>query len=37
MQIIREQTAQIEQTETLIQGYMTESYKNAADAIDAIP
>jgi transposase len=37
MQVIREQTAQIEQTEALIQGYMTESYKNAADAIDTIP
>jgi len=37
MQVIREQTVQIEQTETLIQGYMTEEYKNAADAIDAIP
>jgi transposase len=37
MQIIREQTAQIEQTEALVQGYLTEAYRNAADAIDTIP
>jgi len=37
MQVIREQTTQIEQTDNLIQSYMPEAYANAADAIDAIP
>ena len=37
MQVIRDQTAQIEQTDAMIQGYMTDAYKNAVDAIDAIP
>jgi len=37
MNVIKEQTAQIEKTESLIFDYMTQSYKEAADAIDAIP
>ena len=37
MGVIREQTTQIEKTDAMIQGYMTEAYKKAADAIDAIP
>ena len=37
MRVIREQTAQIEQTDAMIQSYMTEAYKKAADAIDTIP
>ena len=37
MHVIREQTAQIEKTDVMIRGYMTEAYKKAADAIDAIP
>jgi len=35
--VIKEQTAQIEKTEELILGYMTQAYQEAADAIDAIP
>lgn len=37
MNVIKEQTAQIEKTESLILGYMTRPYQEAADAIDAIP
>jgi len=37
MNVIKEQTAQIEKTEELILGYMTKAYQEAADAIDAIP
>jgi transposase len=37
MNIIKEQTAQIEKTEGLILGYMTRAYQEAADTIDAIP
>jgi len=37
MNVIKEQTAQIEKTECLIIGYMTQAYQEAADAIDAIP
>jgi len=37
MQVIREQTSQIEQTDALIQSYMPEAYAKAAAAIDAIP
>lgn len=37
MKVIREQTAQIEQTDTLIQSYMSEAYHEAAAAIGAIP
>jgi len=37
MNVIKEQTAQIEKTESLILGYMTQSYQEAANAIDAIP
>jgi transposase len=37
MNVIQEQTAQIEKTESLISSYMTKPYQEAADAIDAIP
>jgi transposase len=37
MNVIKEQTAQIEKTESLILGYMTRAYQEAVDAIDAIP
>ena len=37
MNVIKEQTAQIEKTEELISGYMTQAYQEAANAIDAIP
>jgi len=37
MNVIKEQTAQIEKTESLIKDYMTESYQEAAVAIDTIP
>ena len=37
MQIIREQTKQIEQTDALIQKHMGEAYKQAAQALTAIP
>ena len=37
MQIIREQTRQIEQTDELIQRYMSEAYQQAAVALAAIP
>jgi transposase len=37
IEIIREQTAQIEATEGLIQSYMGEPYADAAKAIEAIP
>ena len=37
MNVIKEQTAQIEKTESLIFGYMTQLYHDATDAIDAIP
>jgi transposase len=37
MNVIKEQTAQIEKTESLIQGYMTQPYQEAMDAVDAIP
>ena len=37
MNVIKEQTAQIEKTESLIISYMTQTYQEAADAIDAIP
>ena len=37
MQVIREQTTQIEQTDSMIRDYMSETYKTAADAIDIIP
>ena len=37
MQVIRDQTTQIEQTDALIQNYMSEAYTAAAAAIDEIP
>ena len=37
MKVIREQTIQIEQTDTLIQNYMTEAYRNATAALAMIP
>jgi transposase len=37
MNVIKEQTAQIEKTEFLILGYMTKPYQDAVEAIDAIP
>ena len=37
MKIIREQTVQIEETDSLIQGYMTEAYIEAVKALKAIP
>ena len=37
MNVIKEQTAQIEKTESLILDYMTQAYQEAADAIEAIP
>jgi transposase len=37
MDVIKEQTEQIEKTESLILGYMTQAYQEAVDAIDAIP
>jgi hypothetical protein len=37
MQVIRDQTAQIEQTDRMIQDYMTEAYISAVEAIDVIP
>jgi transposase len=37
MNVIKEQTAQIEKTESLILGYMTRPYQEAVDAIDVIP
>jgi len=37
IKIIREQTVQIEETEKLINGYLTEAYQAAITAIDAIP
>jgi transposase len=37
MQVIREQTKQIEQTDALIQTHMGEAYKQAAQALTAIP
>jgi len=37
LQIIEEQTQQIERIETMIQKYTTESYDTAAKAIDEIP
>jgi transposase len=37
LNVIKEQTAQIEKTESLILGYMTQAYQDAANAIDAIP
>jgi transposase len=37
MNVIKEQTVQIEKTEKLILGYMAQAYQEAADAIDAIP
>ena len=37
MKVIKEQTAQIEKTESLILNYMAQAYQDAADAIEAIP
>ena len=37
MNVIKEQTAQIEKTESLILSYMTQAYQEAAEALDAIP
>lgn len=37
MNVIREQTAQIDRTNAMIKGYMSEVYQNAVAAIDAIP
>ena len=37
MQVIREQSVQIEHTDKMIADYMTAAYKDAAVAIDAIP
>jgi len=37
MNVIRVQTFQIEQTEELIHGYMSDAYNKAARAIEAIP
>jgi len=37
MQIIREQTKQIEQTDALIKSHMSEAYQQAAQALTAIP
>jgi transposase len=37
MQVIREQTAQIKQTDALIDTYMSDAYKQAAQALTAIP
>jgi transposase len=37
MNVIKEQTAQIGKTESLIFGYLTQPYQEAVDAIDAIP
>jgi transposase len=37
MQVIREQTIQIEQTDALIRNHMTEAYREAIDVIDSIP
>ena len=37
MKVISEQSVQIEETEKLISTYMSEAYKDAADAIDTIP
>jgi transposase len=37
MHVIREQTAQIEKTDAMIQGYITDAYQSAVDAIDVIP
>ena len=37
MKVIREQTAQIAETEQLISSYMNEAYKAATEAIDTIP
>jgi len=37
MKVIREQTAQIEQTDALIKNYMTQTYRDAATALTKIP
>jgi transposase len=37
MQVIREQTAQIERTDAMIQAHMGDAYKKAAQALTAIP
>ena len=37
MNVIKEQTVQIEKTERLILGYMTQAYQDAVDAINGIP
>jgi len=37
MAVIREQTVQIEKTDTLIQNSLSENYKAAVEALDAIP
>lgn len=37
MKVIREQTTQIEETDVLIQNYMTEAYREATIALDTIP
>lgn len=37
MKVIKEQTTQIEKTESLILGYMPQSYQEAVNAVDAIP
>jgi transposase len=37
MKVIREQTSQIEQTDTMIQRYMTEAYRVATAALATIP
>ena len=37
MQVIREQTAQIERTDAMIEAYMSDAYKQATRALTAIP
>jgi transposase len=37
MQVIREQTAQIERTDAMIEAYMSDAYRQAAKALTAIP
>ena len=37
MTVIREQTAQIERTDAMIQRSLSENYKAAVEALDAIP
>jgi len=37
MKVIREQTVQIEETDNLIKGYMTQAYRDATAALTTIP